>query len=69
MSEHALLSPPTGNFFRLLNDQHGLMVEIRDRPIRVFSIADADVLPFIFMLKCHTNNKWMHNISKFNIIY
>ncbi len=23
---------------------------------------------FICMLKCHTN-KWMHNISKFNIIY
>ncbi len=38
-----MLSPPTGNFFRLLNDQHGLMVEIRDRPIRGFSIADADV--------------------------
>ncbi len=33
-------------------------------------IFRADIFfPFFCMLKCHTNNKWMHNISKFNIIY
>ncbi len=26
-----------------------------------------EMLPFVCMLKCHTNNKWMHNISKLNI--
>ncbi len=33
MSEHALLSPPTGNFFRLLIGQHGFMVEIISPPV------------------------------------
>ncbi len=32
-SEHALLSPPTGNFFRLLIGQNWFMVEIISPPV------------------------------------
>ncbi len=32
-SEHALLTPPTGNFFSLLIGQHGFTVEIKSPPV------------------------------------
>ncbi len=40
-SEHALLSPPTGNFFRLLIGQHGFTVEIILPPVGLHALDSA----------------------------